>query len=327
MPARQIVVVAGEDDRDADEITHALMRVGRQPIRLNSTDIPVHSVMSLHLDQRLHGRVRLPSAGTHIDLERVGAVWWSGEQASGIPDSLSVWEREFAIEELEQAYRGLWAALDCYWMSRPDRLRRAGWRMAQLDYAHRLGFEVPRAVVTTSPDTAFEFYASCDGQVVRKDLADHRAALAGFRVHHPDLPPRDGDLLVRTGQLGDDDLVELGRLRTTPCFLQQYLPSRLDLRVTVVGDEVVPAAFETGPDGTRQHRPVRLPTELAERCVAFVAGYGLTLSTIDMIATADDRYVFLGAQPGGRIGHLQQHAPQLRLADVVAACLVRGARG
>ncbi len=325
MSARQIMLVAGDDDRDADEVEDALVRIGQRPVRLDAADLPVRSCMSLRLDETLRGDLSFTATGRQVDLDQLGAVWWSGQQASGIPDSLSTWEREFAIEELDQAYRGLWAALDCYWMSRPDKLRRAGWTLGQLDSASRVGFDVPRAVVTTSPDTAFDFYSSCDGQVIGRELTDERAALAGFRIHHPDLPAPDQSLLHRTRPLDDDDLVELGKLHTTPRYLQQQLPSRLDLRVTVVGDEVLAAGAENSEDTPPVYRPEKLPSDVADRCVEYVNSYGLTLSTLDLIVTPDDRYVFVGAKPGGRIGQLQRLAPEVAVADAVASCLVRGA--
>src|SRR5829696_8642477 len=142
----QIVVVTAQLDAHADEVIRALGRMGEEVVRLNSEDMPLRTVVGLEFDGRWHGELALTDNGRTVDLDRVRSVWWRRPGHPVLPDTLSPWEREFARAEIEQVTRGLYDSLDCFWMSRPDAIERAGWKLSQLQRAAALGFEVPRTV-------------------------------------------------------------------------------------------------------------------------------------------------------------------------------------
>ena len=95
-------------------------------------------------------------------------------------------------------------------------------------------------------------------------------------------------------------------------IVQAYVPKRLELRVTVVGDRVLTAAIHSqGSNRTRYdwrhydhvhtvYEPHRLPAKIERRCRALVAELGLVFGAIDLVLTPDSRHVFLEINPNGQ---------------------------
>ncbi len=85
----------------------------------------------------------------------------------------------------------------------------------------------------------------------------------------------------------------------SPIVFQSYVPKRLEVRVTVVGDRVFAAEIHSQNSnrshfdwrrydlGATPYFPHELPPDLAARCVKLVAQSGLNYGTIDLILTPD----------------------------------------
>lgn len=171
MDKDQIVIVTQMDDPHADDVITTLVDLGHEPIRLNSDDVPVNARMSLAFKNDVggwRGSIEILTNGRIIDLDAVRSVWWRRPAEFSLPNDLSEQEREFASDEINHALRSLWASLDCYWISHPDRIYQADWKGEQLKRAAQLGFEVPRTLITTNPEEVRAFYEACHGKVIFK---------------------------------------------------------------------------------------------------------------------------------------------------------------
>ena len=124
-------------------------------------------------------------------------------------------------------------------------------------------------------------------------------------------------------------------IRLAPGIFQEYIPKRVELRVTIIGDDVFTAELhsqmyeETRYDWRHYEVEIpmyehQLPVEIAEQCLALTKAYGLNFSTSDMIVTPDGRYVFLEMNPNGQFLWVQDCVPTLHMREAMAACLIRG---
>jgi glutathione synthase/RimK-type ligase-like ATP-grasp enzyme len=326
----QIVIVTNQDDPHADAVIRALLRMGHEPVRVNTDELPLESALSVAFDSKLSGAIELRAGGRIVDVERIRSVWWRRPGAFRLPETLSAWEREFARAELEQAFRGLWSALDCFWISHPDAIERARWKVGQLARAAALGFDVPPTLVTSDPSRAREFHRACDGAMVFKAMSGPWLAAERFRDNHPDAPPPEL-LQIFTTPIGGEQLDDLDSIRTVPALFQRRIPKRVELRVTVIGDDVFAAEIEPADsidfrrdyDGAR-FRAAELAGEVADRCRALVREYGLEYGAIDLIVTPEDRVVFLELNPNGQFRFVEDLVPELELTDAVASRLIDG---
>jgi glutathione synthase/RimK-type ligase-like ATP-grasp enzyme len=334
----QIVIVTQTYDPHADDVILALERKGHEPVRLNTDEIPqnVRISMAWDDDRPFDATVDVLSSGRTMTAATVRSVWWRRPAFFGLPPDLSAQEYEFATQEIDHALRSMWASMDCYWISEPERIRQASWKGEQLLRAHRLGFDVPRTLVTTDPEEAREFFYHCSKRMIFKVMTDPSLGAASLIRRDPEMqvdPYATGTTLVT-----EDDLDLLDSVRTATCLFQEYVQKRVELRVTVIGDQLFAAEIHSQDDERTSvdwrnydadiaYRAASLPPQVAERCLALVRSYGLNFSAIDMIATPDDRFVFVENNPNGQFIFVEHKIPELAMTDALAACLIRGANG
>jgi glutathione synthase/RimK-type ligase-like ATP-grasp enzyme len=337
----EIVIVSSAGDSHVDDVALKLREMGEDPVLLNSDDIPLNATLSFRLPGKRstwRGTVAAHPSGRVIDIDAVRSVWWRRPNPYfGLPPELSEQEREFAKEEIDSVLRGAWSLLDAYWVSYPERIREASWKMEQLQRAARFGFEVPATIITTDPDSVREFYDACGGEVVFKVLTDPYLGAVRMADKHPDRPPPEPRETATT-RITEAELEQVDSVRLVPCLFQEYVPKSLELRVTVIGDDIFAAEIHSQEhEGTRDdwrnwadggfeipYRRASLPADVATSCMELVRSYDLNFSAIDLVLTPDGRYVFLENNPNGQFIFVEKLVPELEMTAALASCLARG---
>lgn len=333
----RILIVTDKVDAHADRLITVLRGRGSEPLRLNISDVPVSTTLSMALrGSDWAGSIRVHANGRRIQLDELTSIWWRKPGWYSFPDDLPPQEREFALEETDHCMSGLWSALDCFWVSHPENIRRASYKIEQLRRAVGLGFDVPSTVVTTDPEQAREFFDACSGRMVYKVLSDpYLSAARMLRAGWTEpIPVRS----VPTTPITVENLHLLDTVRSVPCLFQELVEKQSELRVTVIGAEVFTVEIlsqeheQTRVDWRHANpelrlRVAKLPDDLAVRCVELTRAYGLNFGAIDLIATPDGRYVFLEINPNGQFLFLQERLPELRLDDAMASLLLAAGNG
>jgi glutathione synthase/RimK-type ligase-like ATP-grasp enzyme len=231
--------------------------------------------------------------------------------------------REFVDQDCSAFLSSAWDFLGARCVPGPPSAMMAGQLKApQLRRAAALGFEIPRTSFTNDPDAFLALHRERSGKIVTKVT---------------------GSLLVRR-QIGEEffrytepvttrDVAFAHAISYCPIIVQAYVPKRLELRITVVGDEVFAAEIHsqqsnhTRHDWRRYdlrltpHRIHELPRATAERCRRLVESLGLRYGAIDLILTPDGRYVFLEINPGGQYLWIEQ-ATGLPISEALCDLLV-----
>ena len=127
--------------------------------------------------------------------------------------------------------------------------------------AEELGFRIPHTIVTNSPEEARNFYHGHD-RIVYKTLRQGRI-LTGENAN-----------LVYTSPINQDHAESFGDVAYAPSLLQEYVPKKVELRVTVIGPRVFAVEIysqersDSEHDWRRgnplqlRHRPVSLRLDL-----------------------------------------------------------------
>ncbi|MFB9903699.1 ATP-grasp domain-containing protein [Allokutzneria oryzae] len=331
-----IIVFTAQQDTHSDVVVGKLDRAGAEVVRVNTEELPAEAEFRLRLKRAgWHGEMGLRLGRRRVDPARVRAVWVRRPGRWQPSPSLLPWEAEFAKAETRNAVLGLWSALDCFWMSRPGNIEAASWKMEQLVRARGMGLSVPRTLVTSDPAELHRFHSECGGEVVTKTFTGGASATAAARADPGRQVPHVG---LSTTLVTEQVLEHAQLICHVPALFQQRVPKRVELRVTVVGDELFAAEIhsqehaETMLDSRRFDIPVRyravdLPHEVADRCIRFVHSYGLSFGAIDLIETPGGEYVFLENNPVGQFLYVEQRVPELRITDALVACLLRGRGG
>ncbi len=332
MPKR-ILIVTNRADVHADIVSAKLAGAGVAPFRLNLDEFPGHFSVTLELvGGRWEGALSHLVTGDTLAVCDIGAVWMRKKASFRfLSADLAEQERAYAEGETEHVLFSLLYSLDCYWMSHPAALRAASWKGEQLLRAARLGFRVPPSLVTSRRASVDAFRARMAGDIVFKALSS--PTLGGADV----APEQRIAGSLATTRITDEHEAELDAVTELPCFFQQHVPKRYELRVTVIGERVFAARIESQADPRTvtdyrdfsaeiRYAVERLPPEIDRRCLELVRSYDLTYGAIDLIVTPTGEHVFLENNPVGQFLFVEELVPELDLSGALAACLVEGAR-
>jgi hypothetical protein len=304
-----ILILTRPFDPHADHMVQLLGARGAEFIRFNPADFPSRASLSVGYapNGQMQSFLRLES--TVIDLTQLQAVWSRRPQPPVPHDQIQdAATREFITEDCKTFVQDLWNALPCRWLpGRPAAIQRAQLKASQLRLAAELGLELPPTLVTNSREEFLDFYGQHNGNIVSKLTGPAFDRTVG------------GDTFCRyTEVVSRRDVGYAASLQYYPMILQAYVPKRLELRITVVGQQVFAAEIHsqhthhTRHDWRRYdlsntpHFSHALPPEVQDRCVRLVQRLELCYGAIDMILTPDGRYVFVEINPSGQYFWIEQ---------------------
>lgn len=310
-----VLILTNSEDPTSTLVENDLMALGVEYIRLNTESFGSQFFLDFSLACGTHQLViTLPSR--QVTENDVLSIWYRRPRAPNVSDlDKDRAASQFATAELESALNGALLSLNCTWISHPSAIRLASHKIYQLKVALSLGFDVPRTIVSTNINTIRQFYETNRSQ-------GKRTVAKLVSKGPPVAASPDQQYCVYTSLLSDEDLSSDAALSVCPAIYQEYIEKKYELRVTVVGDEIFAceihsqATERTRIDWRRYdlpntpHLPNKLNPIIAHRCVALTKHFGLRFSTIDLIVTPDDRFIFLELNPNGQWGWIQERTGQ-----------------
>jgi hypothetical protein len=301
MTTPRVLLLSGLYDFSTDLIADALRERGSTFLRLNREQFldcritldPVASILEVKLPSGLSAALSASTLRTVLFRQAVFLRNTPGHPLS-------------AAEQLERSQwsafqRGFCVFDDARWMNHPAKTYLAECKPYQLRMAAKLGFCVPRTRIGN-------------------DLTGIRNAGLGDPLILKSLDTvliRDGsDCLFTYSTVSDIANWQQEDLSSAPLLCQELFQKKVDLRVTVVENDIFAVRIEEngcGIDGDWRVRPrdqVRfVPTELTDDCATLCRQLarvlGLPFAAIDLLQTEDDhRIVFLEINPTGEWGWL-----------------------
>jgi glutathione synthase/RimK-type ligase-like ATP-grasp enzyme len=191
--------------------------------------------------------------------------------------------------------------MSCPWLpAKPAVVQHAGHKGLQLKLAAEIGFKIPPTLITNNPSDLLEFYRKHNGNIISKLASGSFSDTYGC------------DYARYTEIVGRRDVARMHDLVYCPMIFQAYVPKRVELRITVVGDRVFAAEIHSQSSNHtkldwRHYDEYQtpylvhdLPANVERYCISLTRELGLRYGAIDMIVTADERYVFLEINPNGQ---------------------------
>lgn len=297
-----------------DRVFAGLRARGVEPVRLD-TDLVGTTVMWTFHDAGHHAgrpdddtapllQVR-EASGREVTLTRqtLRAVWYRRARASVALDAIEDPVLRLNTQaEQAAALRGLLAGVPCFVMDPIGVLRHSENRIRQARYARAAGFSLPASLYTNDAAEAQAFVLAHPRGVITKMWSSFGLV-------------EDGTLKTAlTSRVTQDDLEALNAetLAMCPVTLQELVEKDVELRITVVGDEVFAseidvrgvdnAALDWRREGAalastwRRHQlSEAVRTGALEVCRRFGLNYG----ALDVLRTPEGRHVFLEVNPAG----------------------------
>lgn len=305
-----ILVISAPGDLHARVVLDQLGGLGEPAQLVDLSTFPSQMSLTGSYQAGSAPRFRLRLAnGTDVPIDRVRSVWWRRPQSFGVPASVTdPVMRTFALSEATTAFAGMWQTTDCLWVNDIVRDAAAAHKPWQLALASQAGLAIPETLITNDPEEARAFWSARPGRVVYKPFLQSYAAWRETRVLRKE----------------EEALVEAVRL--APVMFQEWVPGAADLRVTVIGKEVFPAAARLAGatyDVDVRFNDVRyeahhLPDDLGEALLRLMDSLGLEYGAIDLRLTPDGQYVFFEVNPAGQFLYVEQATGQPIAAALAA---------
>ncbi len=290
-----ILIISSYKDDHAQIIMQSLQQLGADVRLLDLSEFPRH--LRLCIDYSTTGGFegsRLEDNGDALLLSECRVVWWRRPEPFEFDSELDSQESiSFTYNECYSAMSGLWLNLDTFWVNHPTKDDEAARKPYQLKVAHEVGFEIPRTLITSDPQAARDFVES---------VAPDRTVYKAFAATE--------ETWRETRVLKDKEMELLDAVRYAPVIFQEYIPPQLDLRVTVIGDEIFACAIYSADTlyevdyrmelNKSRVEPYTLPDDVIRCIQRFMRKLALVYGAIDMRLTPDGRFVFIEINPSGQ---------------------------
>ncbi|MDO8729228.1 MAG: hypothetical protein Q7K26_05100 [bacterium] len=138
----------------------------------------------------------------------------------------------------------------------------------------------------------------------------------------------DGSSTVqRTSQIDQSQILNDYAIRACPGIYQELIEKKYELRITVIGNAVIPAKLDSQKfgatvdwrydtdGGEKTLSAMTIPDEIAEKCKLFCKKMKLNFGAFDFIVTKDDEYYFLEVNPAGQFLWIEVYEPSIGLLD------------
>lgn len=197
--------------------------------------------------------------------------------------------------------------MNCPVLDRPENCAHDRSKPTQLRLLRECGFEVPRTLVTNSPEEARRFHQKCSGRVIFKPMSDRRAVVS---------------------RLDADAMQNFSRLECCPTMFQEWHDG-VDVRVHVVGEDVFATEIHStatdyrhpgAADARASMQATAIPGDVARRCVELTRRLGLVVSGIDLRRRDDGRWTCFEANPAPGFAYYQLRTNQ-PIAEAIADLL------
>ena len=314
-----ILLVTNKEDVTSDMVVNELNNGSDEYYRFNTEDICSGVDISFDFTS---GKVNLFDASNdrHVDLSNVKSVYFRRPKLPSAPADLQQSDQQFVLNEISQALEGIYKYLnDKFWVSNVFAIRQAENKIYQQLIAHRFGFTTPRSIITNRIEDALGFLKGTNQCVVKP-------IRTGF------VSDKENPQVIFTSPITIDDAATLGRIQECPTYLQENIPKKADIRVTVVGATVFSAKIHSqefeetrtdwrkGENVNLKHEPIDLGPEMNESCINMTRYLGLQFGALDFIFDDKGRYIFLEINPNGQWGWIQ-HRLNYNISGTIAALL------
>ena len=311
---KTVVIISSKTDAHATAVCEDLRMLGQPAILLDLSDFPLHSLLSMQYSNGRGNELRLNTPTGEIDFREVRSIWWRRPQNFQLDPSLKDHSSmQFAFNESHEAITGLWHSVDAFWINNPASDATAHRKAYQLRVAKDLGLVIPETLISNDPAAVRQFIG--DGEkVICKAFS---ATEANWR---------------ETRLVGEEELANLDAVKFAPVIFQRYIEAVYDLRITVIGTEVFPAAIYSQESayaidcridiGNARIEAVPLPDDIHQKLHMLMDELGLVYGAIDMRLQPDGTYVFLEINPAGQFLFIETATKQpiaLCMAKTLAA--------
>ena len=327
-----VLILTNTYDESPKQVIVELERSRANYYRFDTDTCPLGKLVSISLREGAIGGGLKDERGQQlVSWADVKTVWYRRPRVLKFQhDQLSEGYLRFIQAETSTALWALWTTLDAFWVNHPlNTILLEHNKLYQQKVARQLGLDVPDTLITNDPEELAEFCGGHGGTIAVKQLR------GGLVAREKDLQT----LFIYTHKVSQHEIYQhKADIRLAPILAQEYVPKRMELRVTIVGKRIFACAIHSQedewtkhdwrryPDLSRlKHETYALPDDIESKLVRLMDELGLNFGAVDLILTPDQRYVFLEVNPSGQWGWIEE-LTGMRISSALCHLLCSGTR-
>lgn len=300
-----ILVISSSSDGSVDTVISLLQARGEKYFRLDTDMFPKEIDLEITLNAGTLGGFLKRKGRAVADITAVKSCWYRGvKTAQGFRDLPRGYVR-FIQEESKAALWSLYTNLSTFWMNHPfigARLLESN-KLYQLRAAANAGLRIPETIITNEPETLLSFCKKHGGIIAVKMMSPHVFLF----------PDREHTFYIYTQEITAEQIEQrIDAVRLAPILAQEYIRKLIELRATIVYDQIFTCGIHsqtserTKHDWRRydfhnvKHEIFQLPHGIQKKLFALMRSLGLTFGAVDMILTPENDFVFLEINPHGQ---------------------------
>jgi glutathione synthase/RimK-type ligase-like ATP-grasp enzyme len=301
-----ILVLTHVGEVNVDILIPLLEKRGSPVIRVNTDQFPIHMQLSLFLEKGTPALCL--ENGLRLSTENVKSCW-RRQPWLPLAKNLSKGYEQLIKKESQSFLWSLVTTLDVFWMNHPISAHiLEDNKLFQMQEACRVGLRIPDSLMTNKKDEALAF-CEAHGGVIALKLISGVVFQSKEKLFD----------CVYTQKLSYKDLLSCGdQIAVCPIFIQEYVPKKVEARITVVGDSIFPCVIhsqdsqKTRDDWRRydfanvKHEKIDIPQEISKKLLLFMKNCNISFGAFDFIITPEDEYVFLEVNQGGQWGWIEE---------------------
>lgn len=302
-----ILIASSSIDEHAFRPVSEILRGSGFSVVIYLSDKVLEGKEHLNVSLQTDGTLEIAYNGHAISPGKVDAAWYRKIGGfSRISTATDLAKQQYINNEVKLFHDTIWASYpENIWLNSPENIRRAERKIGQLTLAQKLGFNVPKTII------------SSDWEFIKGELFNESPEII-VKMLRGVIGEDNKTKALYTTRLDSDNTNELANTTIPfPGIYQPYIAKSREWRVTVVGENVFSAAILTTAAAKDDWRKLQatsavefkagnLPDDVTEKCTKFLGSMGLKYGAFDFVETPDGEMIFLECNPNGQYGWLEE---------------------
>ena len=303
----KVLILSYEGDEHADVVEKNVLALGTECFRVHTNKLHESYLFTFSSDS-MEYEIEDLALRRKITLDPSWTIWNRRVQPPDLQVEIHPDLQDIVVNESRKSWEGLLQSHEGKVVSRPIAIAYGSNKLHQLKFVreHSSEVKVPDTMVTNDPIAARAFYEQYSGNVC-------------FKLHHGAVVRKEGENhFIYTNKLEPRHLEKMDLIRMNPSLFQEYVDKEYELRITVVGEEVIPIAIHSQDSEISRvdfrrydfdkvkYEFKTVPKEVEELCRTMLKHYGLNYGAFDFIYDRQGEYTFLELNPNGQWLWLEQ---------------------
>lgn len=322
MKEKILIITHSEENECVENVSQALAAQDAEVLRFDTDHYPTKTWLTTDYTDSVQNNYLETEKG-QVDLSEITACWYRRLRVGkNIPKEMEEQFRKPSVEESRRSFLGVLNSLGVFQIDPYFNVKKAEVKQLQLKVATNLGLKIPKTCITNNPAAVRKFYTQCPQGIITK-------MQTAFSIYKEGI-----ENVVFTNLVEESMLDELDGLEYCPMTFQEIIHKQLELRVTIVGDQVFSAAIDSqksdaakldwrkdGLGMINDWEDYSLPETIKDKLLKLMDYFQLNYGAIDLILHPDGTYYFLEINPSGEYMWLEQN-PGHRISEHLAEVLL-----